>query len=277
MSKARDRSSKQDGAPAVASAAQNNFGPPLTPSTFARTMSVFRREFAAYFATPVAAVFIVMFVAIAALLSFQMAGLYTRGQADLRSFFQWQPWLGMFFMPALGMRLWSDERRSGSIELLMTLPLTTRDMVLGKFLAAWAFACVALLLTTPLWITIAWLGEPDHGVILAGYIASAMLFATLLSVSVCLSACTRNSVVAFVLSVAACFLLLLTGFAIVQDFFAQWSSKWVIESLASMSAMTHFNGLTRGVFDARDVLYPISVVFALLWVNVLLLDWRGSK
>ena len=240
-------------------------------------MSVFRREFAAYFATPVAAVFIVMFVAIAALLSFQMAGLYTRGQADLRSFFQWQPWLGMFFMPALGMRLWSDERRSGSIELLMTLPLTTRDMVAGKFLAAWAFACVALLLTTPLWITIAWLGEPDHGVILAGYIASAMLFATLLSVSVCLSACTRNSVVAFVLSVAVCFLLLLTGFAIVQDFFAQWSPKWVIESLASMSAMTHFNGLTRGVFDARDVLYPISVVFALLWVNVLLLDWRGSK
>ena len=280
MSRARDRSSKQDGAPAIATTvhtAQNNFGPPPTPSAFARTMSVFRREFAAYFATPVAAVFIVMFVAIAALLSFQMAGLYTRGQADLRSFFQWQPWLGMFFMPALGMRLWSDERRSGSIELLMTLPLTTRDMVAGKFLAAWAFACVALLLTTPLWITIAWLGEPDHGVILAGYIASAMLFATLLSVSVCLSACTRNSVGAFVLSVAACFLLLLTGFAIVQDFFAQWSSKWVIESLASMSAMTHFNGLTRGVFDARDVLYPISVVFALLWVNVLLLDWRGSK
>ncbi len=218
-----------------------------------------------------------MFVALAALLSFQAGGLYVRGQADLRSYFQWQPWLGLFFMPALGMRLWSDERRSGSIELLMTLPLTTRDMVLGKFLAAWAFACVSLVMTIPLWITISWLGTPDHGVIFAGYVASALLFATMLSVCTCLSACTRNAVVAFVLGVAACFVLLLTGFPLVLDFFAQWAPKEVIEAIAAMSAMVHFNALTRGVFDARDLLYPVSVVCAFLWINALILDWRGSR
>lgn len=252
-------------------------GPPHTPSALARTSSVFRREFFAYFSTPLAAVFLVMFVAMAALLAFQAGGLYTRGQADLRSFFQWQPWLALFFMPALGMRLWADERRSGSIELLMTLPLTTRDMVLGKFLAAWAFALVALALTVPLWITLAWLGAPDHGVVLAGYIASALLFAALLSVTTCLSACTRNAVVAFVLGVAACFVMLLTGFPVVLDFFAQWAPHWVTESVASMSALVHFNAMTRGVFDARDVLYPLTVTGAFLWVNIVVLDWRGSR
>ena len=218
-----------------------------------------------------------MFVAMAALLAFQAGGLYARGQADLRAFFQWQPWLGLFFMPALGMRLWSDERRSGSIELLMTLPLTTRDMVLGKFLAALAFACVSLALTTPLWITVSWLGNPDHGVIFAGYLASALLFATMLSVSTCISACTRNSVVAFVLGVAACFVLLLTGSPVVLDFFSQWAPKTVIEAVASMSAIVHFNALTRGVFDARDLLYPLSVIIAFLWINAMVLDWRGSR
>ncbi len=254
-----------------------NEGPPATPSALLRTASVFRREFFAYFSTPIAAVFLVMFVAMAALLAFQAGGLYARGQADLRAFFQWQPWLGLFFMPALGMRLWSDERRSGSIELLMTLPLTTRDMVLGKFLAALAFACVSLALTTPLWITVSWLGNPDHGVIFAGYLASALLFATMLSVSTCISACTRNSVVAFVLGVAACFVLLLTGFPVVLDFFSQWAPKTVIEAVASMSAIVHFNALTRGVFDARDLLYPLSVIIAFLWINAMVLDWRGSR
>lgn len=180
-------------------------------------------------------------------------------------------------MPALGMRLWADERRNGSIELLMTLPLATRDMVLGKFFAAWAFSCVSLALTIPLWITISWLGTPDHGVIFAGYIASALLFATMLSVSTCLSACTHNAVVAFVLGVAACFILLLTGFPLVLDFFAQWAPKSVIEAIAAMSAMVHFNALIRGVFDMRDLLYSVSVVVAFLWINAILLDWRGSR
>lgn len=252
-------------------------GPPPTPSAWRRTGSIFRREFAGYFSTPLAAVFLVMFVAMAALMAFQAGGLYARGEADLRPFFQWQPWLGLFFMPALGMRLWSDERRSGSIELLLTLPVTTRDMVLGKFFAAWAFACCSLALTVPVWITVAWLGSPDHGVIVAGYIATALLFAAMLSVSACLSACTRNAVVAFVLGVAACFILLLTGFPIVLDFFAQWAPKWVTEAVASMSAFVHFNAMVRGVLDARDVLYLLSVVGAFLWINAIVIDWRGAK
>ncbi len=252
-------------------------GPPPIPSALRRTLSVSRREFGAYFATPLASVFLVMFVALSALLAFQAGGLYTRGTADLRPFFQWQPWLALFFMPALGMRLWSDERKSGSIELLMTLPVTTADLVVGKFLAAWAFACVSLLLTLPIWMTIAWLGGPDHGVVLAGYIATALLFGTLLSVCACVSACTRNAVVAFVVGVAVCFLLLMSGYGLVQDFFARWAPQAVVESIASMSALVHFDALARGVLDARDLLYPASMIAGMLWINAILLRWRAAR
>ena len=218
-----------------------------------------------------------MFVALSSLLAFQAGGLYTRGTADLRPFFQWQPWLALFFMPALGMRLWSDERKSGSIELLMTLPVTTADLVVGKFLAAWAFACVSLVLALPVWVTIAWLGGPDHGVVLAGYIATALLFGTLLSVCACISACTRNAVVAFVLGVAVCFLLLMSGYGLVQDFFARWAPQTVVESIASMSALVHFDALARGVLDARDLLYPASMIAGMLWINAILLRWRAAR
>ncbi len=252
-------------------------GPPPTPGKTSRTLSVARREFAAYFATPLAPVFLVMFVALSALLAFQAGGLYTRGSADLRSLFQWQPWLALFFMPALGMRLWADERRSGSLELLVTLPLSTFDMVVGKFLAAWGFSCVALLLTTPLWMTVSWLGAPDHGVIVASYIATALLFATLLCVCACLSACTRNAVVAFVLGVAACFILLMSGYSVVLDFFAQWAPRWSTEAIVSMSALSHYEALVRGVLDVRDMLYPISMVCGMLWINAVLLHWKATR
>ncbi|NBX36100.1 MAG: ABC transporter permease [Planctomycetes bacterium] len=251
-------------------------GPPPTPSRFRRVGSVVGREFAAYFATPVAAVFLVMFVALSALLAFQVGGLYQRGQADLRPFFQWQPWLALFFMPVLGMRLWSDERRSGSIELLLTLPLAIGDIVIGKFIAAWAFACFALLLTVPIWITVAWLGGPDHGAILSGYIATALLFASLLSVSACASACTRNSVVAFVLALTVDFLLLASGLPIVLDFLGRQSPAWAVDAVASMSALSHFDGAVRGVLDARDVLYPVSVSVCALWMNARIVSWRGA-
>jgi ABC-2 type transport system permease protein len=251
--------------------------PPRTPARLRRIGSIVRREFASYFATPVAAVFLVMFVALAALLAFQAGGLYQRGQADLRPFFQWQPWLALFFMPVLGMRLWSDERRSGSIELLLTLPLTVGDIVIGKFLAAWLFACFSLLLTVPIWITVAWLGGPDHGAILAGYIATALLCATLLSVSACASACTRNAVVAFVLGLSIGFLLLVSGLPVVLDFLGRQSPAWAVDTVASMCALSHFDGAVRGVLDARDVLYPISVSACALWMNARIVTWRGAK
>jgi len=250
--------------------------PPSTPTRLSRIASVLYREFASYFATPVAAVFLVMFVALSALLAFQAGGLYQRGQADLRPFFQWQPWLALFFMPVLGMRLWSDERRSGSIELLLTLPLTIGDIVIGKFMAAWAFACLALLLTVPIWITVAWLGGPDHGAILAGYIATALLFATLLSVSACASACTRNSVVAFVLGLSVGFLLLASGLPLVLDFLGRQSPAWMVDAVASMSALSHFEGAVRGVLDARDLLYPVSIAVCALWMNARIVSWRGA-
>jgi ABC-2 type transport system permease protein len=252
-------------------------GPPPIPGRATRTLCVARRELLGYFATPLAPVFLVMFVALSALLAFQAGGLYARGTADLRSLFQWQPWLALFFMPALGMRLWSDERRSGSLELLVTLPLATGDLVVGKFLAAWAFSSIALFLTTPLWITISWLGAPDHGVIVASYIATALLFGTMLSVCACLSACTRNAVVAFVLGVAACFILLMTGYSVVLDFFARWTPAWGIEAIAAMSALSHYEALVRGVIDARDLLYSLSVVCGMLWINAILLHWRATR
>ena len=180
-------------------------------------------------------------------------------------------------MPVLGMRLWSDERRSGSIELLLTLPLTVGDIVIGKFLAAWLFACFSLLLTVPIWITVAWLGGPDHGAILAGYIATALLCATLLSVSACASACTRNAVVAFVLGLSIGFLLLVSGLPVVLDFLGRQSPAWAVDTVASMCALSHFDGAVRGVLDARDVLYPISVSACALWMNARIVTWRGAK
>ena len=148
----------------------------------ARIGSVFRREFSAYFASPLAGIFLVIYLFMSSIFTFQLGGFYERGQADLRPFFQGQPWLDLFLVPALSMRLWSEDRRTGTIELLLTLPYSVADLVLGKFLAAWAFACVALALTAPLWFTVAWLGSPDHGAILVGYLACALLAGCFLAV-----------------------------------------------------------------------------------------------
>lgn len=239
-------------------------------------LAVARREFAAYFASPLAAVFIVLFVAVAAALAFYLGGLFERGQADLQPFFAFHPWLYLFLVPAVGMRLWAEERKSGTLELLLTLPLAPWQAVLGKFLAGWALLGVALALTTPLWWTISWLGDPDHGVVLASYLGSWLLAGAMLAVGSALSAATRSQVVAFVVTVVVCFLMLLAGYPLVQDAVQGWAPRAAIEAVAQLSFLTHFQAIQRGVLDLRDVLFFLLSITAWLLATVVILDAKKA-
>lgn len=242
-----------------------------------RVLTVLKRELASYFETPVAGVFLVIFLFLAGLFAFNVGGLYEAGQADLRPFFSFHPWLYVFLMPAISMRLWAEERRTGTIELTCTLPLKTWWVVVGKFLAAWVFAGVALGLTFPIWVTVSWLGDPDHGVIAASYAGSWLMAGSFLAVGSCVSALTKNQVIAFVVCAAACFLLLVTGFGVVQGFLSGWAPAALVEGAASLSVLTHFDSLMRGVVDARDVIYFASMIAVFLGMNVMFVDWGKAR
>jgi ABC-2 type transport system permease protein len=239
-------------------------------------ISVMRRELKSYFLTPVAYVFIIIFLVFASAFTFYLGSFYERGQADLVSFFSYHPWLYLFLAPALSMRLWAEERRSGSIELLMTLPITIWQMVLGKFLAAWAFICIAIALTFPIWITVNYLGSPDNGAILAAYIGSALMAGGFLAVGAFISAMTRNQVIAFVLAVVACFLLLLAGYSLVLDLFIGWAPQALVDGIASLSFLTHFESISRGVIDLRDLVYFALLIGCCLYANTIILQLSKS-
>lgn len=238
--------------------------------------ALFRREFRSYFATPVAYVFIVIFLVLMGTFTFYLGGFYERGQADLRPFFNFHPWLYLFLVPAIAMRLWAEERKSGSVELLMTLPITPWQAVLGKFLAAWAFTGIALALTFPIWITVNYLGEPDNGAIFTGYIGSLLMAGGFMAIGACLSATTRNQVIAFVFSVVACFGFLLSGFPMVLDAFSGWAPQVIIDGIASLSFLTHFSNISRGVIDFRDLLYFALLIGAFLYANTIVLQWKQA-
>jgi ABC-2 type transport system permease protein len=240
------------------------------------TLAIFRREFASYFATPLALVFIVIFLVVALSLTFFFGGFYESGQADLGSFFYFHPWLYLFLMPALSMRLWAEERKSGSIELLMTLPIAPWQAVVGKYLAAWTVAGLALALTFPIWITVNYLGDPDNGVIFAGYLGSLFVAGGMLAIGACISAVTRNQVIAFILSALVCFLFMLSGFSIVLDFMPAWMPQPIVDAVASLSFWTHFASIRKGVIDLRDLLYFISVAAAWLAANAIVLDMKKA-
>ena len=237
-------------------------------------LAVFRRELSGYFATPVATVFIVAFLLLASIATFYVGGLLERGQADLRPFFQVHPWLYVVLMPAIAMRLWAEERRSGTIELLLTLPVGLGSVVVGKFLAAWAFTAAALALTVPVWLTVNYLGHPDNGVVLAGYAGSLLMAGGDLAVCACLSALTRNQVVAFVLGVVACLLLTMAGSPIVLDAVAGWAPRALIEAVAGFSVLTRFAAIIDGVIDLRDVVFFASLIALALFANMLVVDLR---
>ena len=234
------------------------------------------RELRSYFATPLAYVFIVIFLALTGMFTFYLGGFYERGQADLAPFFNFHPWLYLFLVPAIAMRLWSEERKSGSVELLMTLPVTLWQSVLGKFLAAWLFIAVALALTFPLWITVNYLGHPDNGVILAGYLGSLLMAGGFLAIGSCLSAANRNQVVAFIMTVVVCFLFMLAGFPLVLDAFSGWLPGPLVEAVAGLSFLTHFTAISKGVLDLRDVLYFLLVIGIWLYATTIVLDLKKA-
>lgn len=237
---------------------------------------IFRRELAGYFATPLAYIFIIIFLALNGSLTFYLGNFFSRGQADLAPFFTFHPWLYLLLIPAVSMRLWAEERKSGTIELLMTLPVSTTEIVLGKFLAAWAFISVAVALTFPFWITVNILGTPDNGVILASYIGSLVMAAAYLAIGACISATTKNQIVSFIIAAAVCFIFLSAGLEIVLAFFRGWAPYAVVELIASLSFLTHFVSITQGMIDMRDVLFFGSVIGISLLINVALVDLKKA-
>jgi len=238
---------------------------------------IFRRELASYFATPVAYVFIVIFLIMAGAFTFYLGNFYEREIADLQSFFQFHPWLYLFLVPAIGMRLWAEERKSGTVELLLTLPVTATEAVLAKFLAAWIFVGLALALTFPIWLTVNVLGDPDNGVIVAGYLGSWLMAGGFLAISACISALTRNQVVAFIISVVVCFGFLLSGLPMVLDVFRGWLPQAVVDAVANLSFLGHFNSISRGVVDLRDLVYFALVIGFWLTANRILVEIKKAQ
>jgi ABC-2 type transport system permease protein len=238
--------------------------------------AIYRRELAAYFATPVAYVFIVIFLFLTGVFTFYVGGFFERGQADLKPFFMFHPWLYLLLIPAVSMRLWAEERKTGSIELLLTLPVPLPAVVLGKFLAAWSFTGIALGLTFPLWLTVTWLGRPDHGVILAGYLGSLLLAGGCLAICACLSAITRNQVIAFVVGVVVCLLFTVSGTPIVLDFAGAVLPKVLVDTLASFSFLVRFGAIVDGVIDIRDLVYFASLIGFWLFANAVAVDLRKA-
>ena len=239
-------------------------------------INIMRRELSGYFSTPVAWVFIVIFLVMSGVFTFYIGNFYQRGSSDLDPFFQFHPWLYLFLVPAIAMRLWAEERRSGTIELLLTLPITTGQAVLGKFLAAWLFIGIALMLTFPVWITVNYLGDPDNGVIVAGYIGSWLMAGGFLAIGSCMSALTRNQVVAFILSVVVCFVFLLSGLPMVTDLFSGWAPQALLDAIAEFSFLAHFSTISRGVIDLRDLIYFTLVIGFWLLANVVVLELRKA-
>jgi len=235
------------------------------------------RELTAYFTSPVAYVFLVIFLLLAGFFTFTAGAFFERGEAALGAFFGWHPWLYLVLVPAVGMRLWAEERRAGTIELLLTLPVTAWQAIVGKFLASWLFLALALALTFPIVITVNVLGEPDNGAIAAGYLGSFLLAGAYLAVTCMTSAITRNQVIAFILSVVVCLFLILAGFNPVTDFLVRWASPAFVDTVAAFSVITHFDGFQKGVIDTRDLAFFLSVIgFTLFATGVIIRGHRAG-
>ena len=236
------------------------------------TFSLFKRELLGYFSTPIGYVFITIFLLLAGLFTFYLGNFFEIGQASLISFFQWHPWLYLFLIPAISMRLWAEEKRTGTIELLTTLPINTFALVLGKFLAAWLFTFIALILTFPIWLTVNYLGNPDNGVIIASYLGSLLMAGGYLSIGSCISACTKNQVIAFIISVTICFLFTLSGLPMVLDFFTTWTGQTVTDVISSFSFLSNYNDITRGLIDVRSLIFFFTLITAFLTINVFIIE-----
>ena len=239
--------------------------------------TIIKRELASYFSSPVAYVFLVIFLLLTGFFTFTAGSFFERGEASLAAFFGWHPWVYLVLVPAVGMRLWAEERRSGTLELLLTMPVAPWQAIVAKFVASWIFIGVALALTFPAVITVNLLGDPDNGMIVAGYLSSFFLAGAYLAITCMTSAMTRNQVVAFILSVVLCLFLILAGFNPVTDLLVRWASPAVVDTVAAFSVVTHYDGFQRGVIDTRDLFYFLSVIgFALFATGVIIRGHRAG-
>ncbi len=241
-----------------------------------KTYIILDRELKGYFRTPLASIFLLVFLALSSGMTFFLGRFFERDQADLTAFFSWHPWLFLVLMPAIGMRLWAEERRSGTIELLITLPVTNTQLVVGKFLASWFFTLIALILTMPIWITVNFLGDPDNNVILLSYIGSWFMAGAFLALTSCLSVLTKNQVIAFIISSISGFILIMAGFNLVLSAVRSWSPNWITETISSMSFLSHFTRIQMGVFDLSTLVFFISMMILCLWINVQLVQLKKA-
>ena len=238
---------------------------------------IFWRELNAYFGTTLAYVFAAIFVALTAALAFYVGNFFARGQADLAVFFQYHPWIYLILVPSVAMRLWAEERKSGTIELLMTLPITPMQAIVGKYLAAWAFVGVALALTFPMWITVNVLGSPDNGVILAGYIGSFLMAGAFLAIGSFVSALTKNQVIAFIVSAVICFLFVMSGLPLVLGFFKTWAPSFVVSGIEAMSFLSHFQQISKGVITLSTLIFYFSMIVFFLFANTLAVEQKKAE
>jgi ABC-2 type transport system permease protein len=240
--------------------------------------TIIKRELGGYFSSPVAYVFIVIFLLLMGFFTFTAGGFFERGQATLDGcFFPWHPWLYLFLVPAVGMRLWAEERRVGTLELLLTMPITAWQAIVGKFLASWIFLLLALALTFPVVITVNYLGAPDNGVIFAGYVGSLLMAGAYLAISCMTSAMTRNQVVSFIVALVICLFLVLCGFPPVTNLLTRMDKPWLVDTVAALSVITHFEGFTKGVLDSRDIIFFLSIIgFSLFTTGVIIRSHRAG-
>ena len=238
--------------------------------------AITKRELAGYFNSPVAYVFIVIFLMLLGFFTFYISRFFESGQADLRGFFEWHPWVFLFLVPAAAMRLWADERRIGTMELILTLPVTAGEAILGKFLAAWVFLGICLLLTFPTVATVLYLGNPDMGAVVCGYVGSFLMAGAFLSIGSLTSAMTRSQVISFILAVVICLFFILAGYPPVTEVFSGWAPSWLVAFISRLGFLPHFASIKRGVLDVGDIVYFISVTAFMLSANGVILQNRRT-
>lgn len=245
-------------------------------ATSSNVRHIMVRELQSYFATPLAYVFLVIFLVLIGVFTFYVGQFYQRGQADLQAFFGFHPWLYLFLVPAIAMRSWAEERKSGTIELLLTLPISMGQAVLAKFLAAWIFVALALVLTFPMWITVNYLGDPDNGAILAGYLGSWLMAGGYLAIGICISAATRSQVIAFIISFVVCMLFTLSGFPMIIELVRGWLPGPLVEGVATLSFLTHFQAISRGVLDLSDLAYFTIQIAFWLYASAVVIELKKA-
>ncbi len=248
-----------------------------TKHTPTNIKAIFKREISGYFGSAVAYVFIVIFLLILGFFTFYMSHFFEAGQADLRSFFEWHPWVFMFLIPAVSMRLWAEEKRMGTIELILTFPVSVGEAIVGKFLAAWAFIGIALFFTFPMVVTTSYLGNPDMGAIICSYVGSLLMAGAFLSVGIMTSSLTRSQVISFIISIVICLFLILAGFPPVIDVLSGWAPVWLIDIVSELSFLSHFISIERGVLDLRDLIYFFSVIFFMLFTTAIIIQNRKTS